>query len=613
MKTTKLFFILILLMGFVFGNVYRGLPASFCFGETKHHEPRYWKKLAKYAPYQLKFTPRLEDTAEYNKKTDFKKLFDSITTKTLVLELKPLAQALEKSGLAEPILLELAADKEDFILGQIGKVTPTQKDGKPIIRLPQVAPVKILKKYLEEVLQKRLEKDLPLNTPEGCLIVFKDIRGNIKLKAPAQCYFPFQYKDPAYEQLARFIAKEEFKEAEIFCNRLEKQIEVQKQCFRTLGDAFFEKGDNVNAASCYTRCNYRGGFNKIGMSLYDKGELLKSIDYFEKGKYSINRAYAYSEAADFFLTQDNQEKAKEYYIKAVADFENMLKNYDYTWNSKDSNERRRCIEARDSFPQSQQEITQQKRLEHLLESGRDYCDRLYNNFFHFFCEEVITETTDLSWEMVGTFATGSIPITKKKYIYEYQLIKEEDGKVYEQRTLIKQDGVSKNIPNAPLMTKNQYRKLIFGPIAFLGKSWQDSFDYKILCEDTYKKDKVIIIEAIPKKFRKHNALIGNIWIKENKGGDIDILKLEWNPKTILNNFSQLLELKERFRAKLVVDFFAEFDIKRKGFRLPSRYYIEEAYIKDKKDKFVRLKTEVIFREHRYFSVSSEVISTDRDK
>ena len=105
-------------------------------------------------------------------------------------------------------------------------------------------------------------------------------------------------------------------------------------------------------------------------------------------------------------------------------------------------------------------------------------------------------------------------------------------------------------------------------------------------------------------------MAGKIWIKEDEPGQGDVLKLEWNPKTILKNFEEILKHEKIYKAKLAITFFAEFNINRKGFRLPSRYFIEDAYIKKNKKKFVRTQTNVIFKDHRFFTVSSEVTKSE---
>jgi hypothetical protein len=306
--------------------------------------------------------------------------------------------------------------------------------------------------------------------------------------------------------------------------------------------------------------------------------------------------------------------AKKYYTKAIDEYEYLIKDYYYEWNQTDSNQRRRCIREKKLLPKSPEEHARQKKLQRLLEKASAYCERLYNNFFHFFCQEVITEYINQSRDVIIQPPSQSnvVPITTttRKYIYEYQLIKEDKDEV-EWRTLLKENGIKRNIKNAQLLTSHQYEKLIFGPIAFLDKFWQDYYDYKILREDTLKGERVVVIEAIPKAAKQVNTLVGNIWVKEDENSGFDILKLEWNPKTIMENFADILRREKRLNGKLSYTFFAEFNINRKGFRLPSRYFIEEAYIKkEDKKKFVLFRTEVIFQKHRYFTVSTKVIKSE---
>jgi hypothetical protein len=234
-----------------------------------------------------------------------------------------------------------------------------------------------------------------------------------------------------------------------------------------------------------------------------------------------------------------------------------------------------------------------------LKKASTYCRRLKEKCFHFFCQEVIKEHVNYSREVRRG---GS---TTRTYVYEYQLIN-EDNDVKEMRTLLEENSIKTYVKEAQLKTHMCYEKLIFGPFAFLSKDWQKYYDFKILEEVFLDKKKVTVIEAIPRRILKVNPLIGRIWIKEGKKG-VDILKLEWNPKTIIKNFNHLLQVERILKSRLEITFFAEFNIKRKGFQLPSRYFIEEAFINKKGKKFIRSKTEVIFKKHRYFSVGTEVL------
>lgn len=414
---------------------------------------------------------------------------------------------------------------------------------------------------------------------------------------------------PQYEKLARLLLKEKYEEAENYCSGLKGKI--QKECCRILGDVFFDKADYSKAIFYYEKVSYKKGFDKIGLVYFDKGDYAEAVKYFEKGTHSSRRADAYAAMAeDYGIKKNNRELAKKYYTKAIDEYEYLIKDYHYVWNRTDSEQRRKCIEARDILPKSPGESAQQLKLQLLLEKAADYCERLHKNFSLFFCQEVITESINLSWDKgIGPKPSYNIPPIKDKYVYEYQLIR-EDNKVSEWRRLLEKNGIKKNIPDSQLENRNRYEKLIFGPIAFLSRYWQHRYDYKILREDTLQGEKVVVIEAIPRRVRESNPLVGKIWIKEDDPGQGDVLKLEWNPKTILENFEEILKHEEIYKAKLAITFFAEFNINRKGFRLPSRYFMEDAYIKKNKKKFIRTQTNVIFKDHRYFTVSSEVTKSE---
>jgi hypothetical protein len=425
-----------------------------------------------------------------------------------------------------------------------------------------------------------------------------------------KCCYP-RDEHPQDEKLDRLLAREKYEEAEKYCSRLKGK--KQKECCQILGDVFFDRADYSKAIFYYEKVSYKKGFDKIGLVYFEKGDYTKAVKFFEKGTRSPRRANAYAAMADDYRTgRNNRELAKKYYTKAIDEYEYLIKDYHYVWNHKDSEQRRKCIDERDLLPKSPEESAQQQRLQRLLEKAADYCDRLEKNFSLFFCQEVITEYINVSWDKVIDPQTGSysnIPPIKDKYVYEYQLIR-EDNKVSESRTLLEINGVKKNIPDAQLENRNRYEKLIFGPIAFLSRFWQQLYDYKILREDTLQGEKVAVIEAIPRLVRESNPLVGKIWIKEDEPGQGDVLKLEWNPKTILQNFETILKHEKIYKAKLAITFFVEFNINRKGYRLPSRYYIEDAFIKKNKKKFVRTKTNVIFKNHRYFTVSSEVTKSE---
>lgn len=570
--------------------------------------PGPWTRLTGFSPLDLKFTRRSRDVKNSKKEEVFNQLFSGTPTQTLLLNTKPIKKVMEKSGVLEQVTLELFTPN-DSRLAQLGTFTPNKKKGKPVFDILKNLPVPFLKKDFKGMLLFRFKNDLPLDSPEECLLIFKDASDKIKAKVQAWCCFPLYYRFPQYETLDRLLIKGLYNEAEEYCAR-QKGI-IRKECQRRLGDVYVEKGDFAKAVHYYEKIAYKKGFDKIGLVYLEKGDYAEALKYFTRGTRSANRARAYAGLANYYRTgESNPELAKKYYTKAIDEYEYLIKDYYYVWNQTDSNQRRRCIGEMKLLPKSPEEYARQKRLQRLLEKASAYCERLYNNFFHFFCQEVITEYNNQPRVITLQPSRKKVVTNTFKYIYEYQLIR-EDKEEKEWRTLLEENGIKRNIKNAQLMTRHQYKKLIFGPIAFLSKFWQHYYDYKILREDSLMGERVVVIEAIPKAAKQLNLLMGNIWIKEDENSGFDVLKLEWNPKTMLENFEDILRREKRFNANLLYTFFAEFDIKREGFRLPSRYFIEEAYIREEdKKKFVHARTEVIFKKHRYFTVSTEVIKSE---
>lgn len=118
---------------------------------------------------------------------------------------------------------------------------------------------------------------------------------------------------------------------------------------------------------------------------------------------------------------------------------------------------------------------------------------------------------------------------KNTYAYDYQLIKEGD-ELKERRILLEEDGKKKLEENAELkMVKYVSKYLVFGPVGFMSKYWQDYFDYEIVGKDTVEGKEAIILNSFPTSAIEENDNYGRIWVDE---GDFSILKIEWDPKSI---------------------------------------------------------------------------------
>ena len=59
---------------------------------------------------------------------------------------------------------------------------------------------------------------------------------------------------------------------------------------------------------------------------------------------------------------------------------------------------------------------------------------------------------------------------------------------------------------------------------------------------------------------------------------------------------------ERLKATPIIKSTSEYDFKKKGIKFPSKYFIEEIYLIRKRKSFTRSKTEVIYKDYKFFTV-----------
>ncbi len=252
----------------------------------------------------------------------------------------------------------------------------------------------------------------------------------------------------------------------------------------------------------------------------------------------------------------------------------------------------------------------QTELETILEKCAEYCERLDNVSLYFVCKEEIKEVVQHSRRTrailvgAGAFRGKKIPppIEKNMYIYDYQLIRKGNS-LDEQRILIEENGKEKNDLDAQLKTTRFHHKfVVFGPIGLLGQKQQKNYEYKILKDVTYKKEKAVILEASPKFPHEFNSLYGKIWIRKK---DFAILKIEWNQES-LGNFEGIEKIAEALNAKPRITFISEFGFEENKIRFPNKYSVEEAYILRVGHRFIRSNTIVVYDNYKFFTVDTKV-------
>jgi len=241
------------------------------------------------------------------------------------------------------------------------------------------------------------------------------------------------------------------------------------------------------------------------------------------------------------------------------------------------------------------ETADQEELEIILKKCADYCELLSNSVLYFICKEKITEEI-----LKGRLAF----VEKYIYIYDYQLIRKAN-KIVERRILIKENGRKKNDLDAQLKTKRfRHKHVVFGPIGLLGEKQQEIYEYKILKDVTYKKEKAVILEAFPKFPNEISTLYGKIWIRKK---DFAILKIEWNQES-LENFEEIEKIAERLEAKPRITFISEYEFEKNKIRFPNKYSVEESYIPrfEVAKKNIWSQTTVIYDNYKFFTVDTKV-------
>ncbi len=262
----------------------------------------------------------------------------------------------------------------------------------------------------------------------------------------------------------------------------------------------------------------------------------------------------------------------------------------------------------------------QAQLSALLAKAAAYCQRLESSAFDFVCREEISETiypsledekaplVDPGWKSSrpttdSPFPTVTARETKQRFVYDYQCVRARRT-IREVRTQLEENGKKKVVPNAVLKTSVVvFGTALLGPVGLFGERFQPDYDFTIAGEGKIGKRKVIVIDARPKPGAPPTRnLYGRAWIDPANG---DIFKIEWSESRVgrLDIFEQRGQLYNR-KPRLVIT--SEFSAEKNGIRFPSRLFIEEAYLNDVGRAAVRSKTEVVYKDFKFFTVEVEV-------
>lgn len=268
-------------------------------------------------------------------------------------------------------------------------------------------------------------------------------------------------------------------------------------------------------------------------------------------------------------------------------------------------------------------------LETLLAKAAEYCRKLESSAFDFVCREEIRETIDPKLDAAHNSLPGRSPAAipeapppsgtprysgpgvnvswtkkvKRSFVYDYRCIRSGRA-IRETRTQLEENGKKKVVSNAELQTSVVvFGTALLAPIEMFGERFQPGYDFAIAGPDRIGGTPVLIIDARPKPGAPPTRnLYGQAWLDPATG---DILRIEWSESRVGNFdvFAQRGELYKR-TPRLIIR--SEFSAEKNGLRFPSRLSVQETYLKGSGKAFVRSRTEVVYKDFKFFTVEFEV-------
>ena len=259
----------------------------------------------------------------------------------------------------------------------------------------------------------------------------------------------------------------------------------------------------------------------------------------------------------------------------------------------------------------QNESAQKIELAPYLDSAQAYCERIKNIALYYVAKERIIdkryfyrvlETKKHPGERSATAWTVKFEPKGSKIVtllYDYQLIS-KNGQYQEKRQLLEEGGKEKHEENAELKgLKFSSQYLVFGPVGFLSRYWQNHFSYEVIGTELVGKTNCIIIKATPKEPREENNNVGKVWLAEN---DSRVLRIEWEAKSILGYQEGKVTLPTNEMRRTVICR-VEYDVEKNGVRFPGLQSFREVLLGEKpEDQVVLEEITYGYYDYKFFTV-----------
>lgn len=242
-------------------------------------------------------------------------------------------------------------------------------------------------------------------------------------------------------------------------------------------------------------------------------------------------------------------------------------------------------------------------LNKLLEKSAIYCQRLQKTAFYFTCTE---EVTDNYW------LRGS-KVKEKHYLYDYQIIREKNGKMNETRKIktTLPAGKKKILTNFV----SSYPYLM--PIGMLAEKNRGNYRYRLTGKESIDGRQYFKVSVEPKEdgVMLKDSNYGTVWIDEKDGS---VIKIKINPNS-LGGIDGLKHLARQKRNRLKVTDIHKYEILRNGVRFPSKTRISCEFfdwdsVKRVQNRFnvnalEQVETLFQYKNYRFFNVAADVVES----
>ena len=210
-------------------------------------------------------------------------------------------------------------------------------------------------------------------------------------------------------------------------------------------------------------------------------------------------------------------------------------------------------------------------LEPVMARAADYCRRLKDAAFRFYCLEKVEERV-----LERNPLTKRTEPVERRWEYDYQ-ITGAGGTINERRRLVREGTRKVDKENAALETRFSSHYSVFMPVTLLALENRAAYAYRFAGRDRIGRSRCVVVEVTPRRAEGGGIAQGKAWIDEKDGS---VLKIEMNPRGVAGA-EELEKAAKAAQARLLLEVTHQYFVERGGLRFPSMTMFREAYILEK--------------------------------